>query len=214
MKNSRYPGLKPFETGEQKIFYGREDDIEQLYKQIMLEKLVVLYSKSGYGKSSLLNAGIVPKIQKEAQMLIFPVRFGAYVESEIKTENLLNQILIQTIKQSEYYPKTKVSEIFTQYANVPQTLWYHLKLIQFSKGVVPLFIFDQFEEIFTYPEADIDAFATQLAALLNAAMPQEVATQLKTAFRNVDTQNIASSVDTQDFAYLQELHEPLKINEC
>ena len=44
---SRYPGVKPFETEEQHIFFGRTNDIQNLYDLVGVEKTVLLYSKSG-----------------------------------------------------------------------------------------------------------------------------------------------------------------------
>ena len=58
----RYPGVKPFATTEQELFFGRDRDIEDLWNLLWLSKLVVLFGKSGYGKSSLINAGILPEI--------------------------------------------------------------------------------------------------------------------------------------------------------
>jgi len=67
----RYPGLKPFTDKEQKIFFGRDEDREKLLQKIKLEQIVVLYSKSGLGKSSLLNAGVVPEIIEQNYALPF-----------------------------------------------------------------------------------------------------------------------------------------------
>jgi len=57
----RYPGVRPFDTTQSGQFFGRRRDILDLLDRITLEKLVVVFGKSGYGKSSLLNAGILPK---------------------------------------------------------------------------------------------------------------------------------------------------------
>ena len=51
---SRYPGVRPFETRERPLFFGRARDVADLYDLLLLEKLLVLFGKSGYGKSSLL----------------------------------------------------------------------------------------------------------------------------------------------------------------
>ena len=62
---SRYPGVKPFETEEQHMFFGRLADIQSLYELLGVEKTVLLYSKSGLGKSSLINAGLIPKLLED-----------------------------------------------------------------------------------------------------------------------------------------------------
>ncbi len=38
----RYPGVKPFETSERELFFGRDRDIEDLLDLIWLEKLLSL----------------------------------------------------------------------------------------------------------------------------------------------------------------------------
>ncbi len=78
MAKYRYPGAQPFSTTQEDIFFGREHDIESLYRLIRLEPLVVLYAKSGLGKSSLLNAGVVPEVLKDGKYLPVNIRFNAY----------------------------------------------------------------------------------------------------------------------------------------
>ena len=61
----RYPGAKNFTTEQAHLFMGRDDDKEKLYQMIAARQIVVLYGKSGMGKSSLLNAGIIPLLDNE-----------------------------------------------------------------------------------------------------------------------------------------------------
>ena len=79
-KHYRYMGVKPFEAANRSIFFGRVEDIEGLYNLILSEKLVVLFGKSGYGKSSLLNAGVLPLFQEEEEnerrAIVVEVRLG------------------------------------------------------------------------------------------------------------------------------------------
>ena len=61
----RYPGVKPFNTAEEEIFYGREKDIKDFFDFIATRQISVLYGKSGLGKSSLINAGIIPLLNSD-----------------------------------------------------------------------------------------------------------------------------------------------------
>jgi DNA replication protein DnaC len=47
---------------------SRQKDVEQLLERISSEdyKLIIIYGKSGVGKSSLLNAGLIPALKKKA----------------------------------------------------------------------------------------------------------------------------------------------------
>src|SRR4051812_44577310 len=90
----RYPGTKPFEANEYKLFKGRDEDIQKLQELISLQDLIVLYSRSGLGKSSLLNAGLVNKFKEEHGIVPLFVRFGAYYKGTTLAprERLINII--------------------------------------------------------------------------------------------------------------------------
>jgi len=75
MGQRRYPGATPFRGDQAKIFYGRDRDIEKMLTLIQVEKKVLLYSKSGLGKTSLLEAGIIPKLP--AKFTPISIRFYA-----------------------------------------------------------------------------------------------------------------------------------------
>jgi hypothetical protein len=88
-KKYRYLGVKPFEATNRTIFFGRNTDIEGLFNLILSEKLVVLFGKSGYGKSSLLNAGVLPLFQEseepERRAVVIEVRLGTFVNEQTRT---------------------------------------------------------------------------------------------------------------------------------
>ena len=69
----RYPGAQPFTAGDRRIFYGRETDTRRLAALIRLEQMVVLYGTSGLGKSSLLNAAVVPRLEESGEAGVPPV---------------------------------------------------------------------------------------------------------------------------------------------
>ena len=73
----RYPGLSPFSTEQKDVFFGRESDITNLARLIFVERKVLLYSKSGYGKSSLLNAGVIPELENNKDFEFVKIRFHA-----------------------------------------------------------------------------------------------------------------------------------------
>ncbi|HFA49352.1 MAG TPA: hypothetical protein ENJ95_10080, partial [Bacteroidetes bacterium] len=81
----RYPGVQPFTTGQANVFFGREHDTSELYRMLRREPLVVLYGKSGLGKSSLINAGIIPECRKTGEFAPITIRFGAWTEGTVDT---------------------------------------------------------------------------------------------------------------------------------
>lgn len=60
-----YRSLKHYTENETELFFGRGWEIRSLYYMVTnneLSKLILLYGQSGVGKSSLLNAGVLPRL--------------------------------------------------------------------------------------------------------------------------------------------------------
>src|SRR5262249_60519211 len=55
-----YRGILPFRLLDWRIFLEREAETERLANLVSLYRGVLLYGQSGVGKSSLLNAGLIP----------------------------------------------------------------------------------------------------------------------------------------------------------
>ena len=68
--HARYPGAQPFADDQvsRKVFFGREQAAKALTSQILANRLVVVYAKSGLGKTSLLNAGIAQRLREEGRI--------------------------------------------------------------------------------------------------------------------------------------------------
>ena len=62
MSRYRFPGLRAFEETDAAIFNGRSKEKQTLFDLIMVERSVLLFAKSGAGKTSLLRAGIAPML--------------------------------------------------------------------------------------------------------------------------------------------------------
>ena len=166
---NRYPGVKPFSSSEKELFFGREKDIEDLHSLLFIKQTVVLYGKSGYGKSSLLNAGIIPRLDGEGEWYCFSIRFNNYSERE-KMENVspIENIKLR-LKQDIPGNATSILDTVIQGED---SFWYWVKNIQerLHKSQF-IFFFDQFEELFTYPKVNIEEFSEQLSQLLYNTVP-------------------------------------------
>ncbi|WP_192809912.1 nSTAND1 domain-containing NTPase [Actinomadura rudentiformis] len=57
-----YPGPQPLGADEADLFFGRDQLLEELLKAVQRSPLTVLLGASGSGKSSLLGAGLLPKL--------------------------------------------------------------------------------------------------------------------------------------------------------
>ncbi len=61
-----YPGFKRFKENDALVFFGRGQEIQVLYEDIIRPgsaPILLLYGKSGVGKSSLLDAGLLPRLK-------------------------------------------------------------------------------------------------------------------------------------------------------
>ena len=64
-----YVGPRPFETRDRHLFFGREREAHEISSLVLANKLFVLYAQSGAGKTSLVNAGVLPLVEDELEAL-------------------------------------------------------------------------------------------------------------------------------------------------
>src|SRR5262249_59152169 len=76
-----FVGPHPIETGR-KIF-GRDREIDDLYYLLSAERIVMLHSPSGVGKSSLIQAGLLPRLTE---------RFDAWGPTRVNLQPPLTQL--------------------------------------------------------------------------------------------------------------------------
>jgi hypothetical protein len=91
-KPKRFPGVASFDDSRlaSELFYGREEECQKLLHYILAENLVILFSYSGYGKTSLLQASIFSKL-REKNFYPVLVRFNkkGYAPQELIETELL-----------------------------------------------------------------------------------------------------------------------------
>ena len=176
IKTHRYPGVKPFSENERHVFYGRTTETKKLYQLINLEKLVLLYSKSGLGKSSLLNAGVLPLFDEAEGYTTIKIRLGAYFDHSLSP-----------VKTSLFkLPEASSNTVLDKLGAGSDTLWLRMKSLQHKDGGIPktyILVFDQFEELFTYSQEDIKQFKRQLADLLYAKVPAYISKSITNRLR-------------------------------
>ena len=59
-----YPGLRPFRTDEEHLFFGRERQIDRMVDKLALRRFLAVVGTSGSGKSSLVNCGLRPALHR------------------------------------------------------------------------------------------------------------------------------------------------------
>ncbi len=183
----RYPGLAPFTSEQKEVFFGRETDIKELSKLIFVERKVLLYSKSGYGKTSILNAGVIPELQNlNPNFEFIKVRFRAYTEDGTAPHT----VFLQSVKQHPDFASTEQTTLIDLYAkDFADEYWAVFKKNQLAgkRDKTYVLVFDQFEELFSYPQAQINAFKRRLADILTNQMPDFVRNFERELFKNKKT---------------------------
>ena len=168
----RYPGIRPFEAADQNTFFGRDRDLESLSLVVRQQPLTVLFGKSGTGKSSLVRAGLLPRLEADLwDTRIF--RFGAFLPG--LDSRSLPQLLLEHAQQSSKNLEQRnwLDELAEQH-NIPLSLWHMLKKREFEADFnkkKTLLVFDQFEEIFTWPQEQLEIFKDELANVLFGRAP-------------------------------------------
>lgn len=176
MKHSkiyRYPGVQPFRPDQESIFFGRKVDIEALFELIFTEKVSVLYGKSGYGKSSLLNAGIIPRLIQDKlrnKYNFIPIIIRFYTWSGEEDDTPIKKFVS---KLTEVLEVSTTSTILNM-TDAGVNLWKEcLQLASKYKNPHLIFILDQFEEFFTYPQEMRNRFKLEFSNLLSGGALNE-----------------------------------------
>src|SRR5262249_52979991 len=64
-ERSPFPGLRPFTAEYEAVFFGREREILRLLAEMAVpdRRLLAVVGASGSGKSSLVSAGLIPRLR-------------------------------------------------------------------------------------------------------------------------------------------------------
>lgn len=142
-----YVGPRSFEPHEHAIFFGRFDETDRLVSLVIANKAVVLYAQSGAGKTSLLNAGLIPALEAEGDFQFVP---------RVRVVGLADQLdELPADAPSVYEVNAAVSVLESSGqdpAGFSATPSLRSVLDQVCAGdpdKPTLLLFDQFEELFT-----------------------------------------------------------------
>jgi DNA-binding winged helix-turn-helix (wHTH) protein len=68
-----YKFLDYYTERDASLFFGREQEVEAICSQILARRAFILHGRSGVGKSSILRAGLTPKLKAQGH-LVFVIR--------------------------------------------------------------------------------------------------------------------------------------------
>jgi HEAT repeat protein len=158
-----YIGLRPFTENERDRFFGRRREISILLDKIRANRLTLLLAASGVGKSSLLQAGIMPALRADGNTELIYHRDWAASP----------QVFKQAV--SSHYGEP--------YKDVP--LKSILRACTLFSGGQQILLLDQFEEFFNYHRfrQEFLPFVEELsAAILDRSTPASFVISMREDF--------------------------------
>jgi hypothetical protein len=167
-RTNPYIGPRAFETGE--ILYGRDLEVYDLDNLLIAERIVLMYSPSGAGKTSLIQATLIPKLENEGFEVLPVMRVNLEPPPEREITGHVNRYIFSLLHSLE-----KESERLNQHmslselANMKLADYLDLRSSVAGGADSEVLIFDQFEEILTVDptdEAGKKAFFSQVGEAL------------------------------------------------
>ena len=186
-----WPGLLQYQEADRRFFRGREAETDALLRTVMRVRLSLLFGLSGLGKTSLLQAGLFPVLRDTENILPVYIRLDFKSERPDFREQVLQQLLSEAAASGVEAPVFAVANEGSP-PTAPATLWeyFHRTGADFwdrkNRPVTPLFVFDQFEEIFTIGRSDracaqaVESFLDELSDLAEGRAPQSLKVRLET----------------------------------
>ena len=164
-----YVGPQPFEEKDEYIFFGREREAQDLLSLVIAHNLVLLYAQSGAGKTSLINARLIPLLKKN-QFEVFPVaRVKGTLLENMKTQEISNIYVFNALTswvEGDYDVKCLTKMKLVDFLNGQER-----KQDDYGMPLPRVVIFDQFEEIFSLYQdrwKDRKGFFEQVSIALKA----------------------------------------------
>ncbi len=172
--NNPYVGPRSFSKSE--TLYGRDRELRILTDRLIAERIVLLHSPSGAGKTSLVQAGLIPELLQEGFFVHPTIRVNAeYPADLLKASDTLsdarrfNRFTFSTLLSlEEKYPpeqRTKLNRLM----RLSLGDYLALRSLEDERDGPEFLIFDQFEEIIALDPNDRvskNSFFSQLRTVL------------------------------------------------
>ena len=179
-------GLESFHEETRAYFFGRDTEIAELHLRLRSHPLLVLYGRSGLGKTSILMAGLIPRLRaEERRPVLLRLR---YEDPALDVCGQLVSALfgwgdgqdVPVRVKSQPTKSLHWTERLTEKLNIPlpddlpSRLWLRLHYRAEPPAITHL-ILDQFEEVFTIGARRAgtqDEIRDTLAILLQGTIPK------------------------------------------
>lgn len=140
--------MSAFTEQDKDLFFGREEFTQQLVEAVKKHPLVPVIGASGSGKSSVVFAGLIPRLRAEGTWLIESFRPGSPNKNAFSNlaSALLRQLETQMTETEKLIESNKLSKALEQ-SHIPLSEALTRTLTKYSKKHF-LLVIDQFEELY------------------------------------------------------------------
>lgn len=166
-----WPGLASFAEEDQDYFRGRGRESDELARLVRRERLSVLFGRSGLGKSSLLAAGLAPRLRDDQHLpVLLRIDYRAGLAPRLQ---VLQALAAEAARRRVGADPPRDDETLWAYFHRAGAGFWNER----NRPLLPVLVFDQFEELFTQGQADAAAraraaaFVAELADLVEDRMP-------------------------------------------
>ena len=163
-----YPGLRPFRRDEADIFFGREEQVDELLNRLGDCRFLAVVGPSGCGKSSLVRAGMLAALEGGLLSTAGPRWFLAEMRPGNQPfANLARALLDSPLLSKSWTEHSDASSFLTAtLRRGPLGLVELVRETGLPERTNLLVLVDQFEEIFRFREHDDPSEATAFVNLL------------------------------------------------
>jgi WD40 repeat protein/heme exporter protein D len=153
-RRNPYVGPRAFERGD--TLYGRNRELRRLLNLLIAERIVLLYSPSGAGKTSLIQAALIPELEAEGFRVWPAMRVNRELPPAETARTMANRYVLSLLLSLEEDLPQDAQISADELAGM--TLEAYLGQRTETKGEVldEVFVFDQFEEILILDPTDRD----------------------------------------------------------
>jgi hypothetical protein len=100
-------GLASFTEETRAYFFGRDEEVAELARRVQRKLLTLLFGQSGLGKTSILRAGLVPRLRGQGYCPIY-VRI-AYGREAPEPAEQIKQAIMQSAQRSGHWTQAGVA---------------------------------------------------------------------------------------------------------
>lgn len=161
-----FRGLLPFGEAHASLFYGREPEVDAFLERLRRQTIIPVVGPSGVGKSSFVQAAVIPRLREQEGWLVLSLRPGPQPFDTLAAR--LERGEAAGASESAQLPTVAAVEARAKrLRESPRHLALELLDLSRSSGDKVLLFIDQLEELFTL--VDVQEQQRFLDAIAHAA---------------------------------------------